>query len=233
MLATRYISEGGLYRLVMRSKAAMADAFQGWVEEVVLPTIRKSGRYELQATQQNPLAEWQQRRVDGLAMNQLACATLKQLVEELASSDVDARRLYQMLNNCVNQVVLQTNQSTRKFKEDHGLPQGMSIADFLDPWGQALRLSVEQAYCKFMSDNMEALQDMQPHEIARAFEGVRDKLGHSAIVFGDTCGAMLSVDEARLRKRQLARARSRNQQLHASAHLLKLKPAGAPAHRSA
>lgn len=41
------ISEGGLYRLIMRSDKPEAKAFQDWVTRVVLPAIRKDGGYIL------------------------------------------------------------------------------------------------------------------------------------------------------------------------------------------
>ena len=37
------MSEAGLYRLIARSKMKVAEAFQDWVEEEVLPSIRKTG----------------------------------------------------------------------------------------------------------------------------------------------------------------------------------------------
>lgn len=46
-----YLSEANLYRLVMRSKVAGAEAFQDWVCERVLPEIRRTGRYEHSAPQ--------------------------------------------------------------------------------------------------------------------------------------------------------------------------------------
>uniref|UniRef100_UPI0030D8A3D7 BRO-N domain-containing protein n=2 Tax=Pseudomonas sp. EA_35y_Pfl2_R5 TaxID=3088690 RepID=UPI0030D8A3D7 len=42
-----FISESGLYKLVMRSDKPDARAFQDWVTRVVLPAIRKDGSYVL------------------------------------------------------------------------------------------------------------------------------------------------------------------------------------------
>ncbi|NEO56919.1 MAG: hypothetical protein F6K54_29915 [Okeania sp. SIO3B5] len=42
---TAIVSEGGMYRLVLKSRKKKAEEFQEWVEEEVLPTIRKTGRY--------------------------------------------------------------------------------------------------------------------------------------------------------------------------------------------
>ena len=41
-----FISEPGLYQLIMRSTLPAAQRFQDWVFEEVLPAIRKSGKYE-------------------------------------------------------------------------------------------------------------------------------------------------------------------------------------------
>jgi anti-repressor protein len=39
------VNEGGLYRLLMRARTVLADDFQDWVTDDVLPTIRKTGGY--------------------------------------------------------------------------------------------------------------------------------------------------------------------------------------------
>jgi prophage antirepressor-like protein len=41
------ISESGLYLLAMRSDKPRAKAFQDWIAEDVVPTIRRTGKYEL------------------------------------------------------------------------------------------------------------------------------------------------------------------------------------------
>lgn len=43
----KVITEGGLYRLVMRSDVALAEPFQDWVTDDVLPAIRKTGFYSI------------------------------------------------------------------------------------------------------------------------------------------------------------------------------------------
>lgn len=43
----KYISEPVLYRLIFRSTKLEAQAFQDWVFDVVLPAIRKTGKYEI------------------------------------------------------------------------------------------------------------------------------------------------------------------------------------------
>lgn len=41
----KYINEGNLYRLIIRSKLPAAARFEAWVMDEVLPTIRKHGAY--------------------------------------------------------------------------------------------------------------------------------------------------------------------------------------------
>ena len=42
---TIYINESGLYSLILRSKLESAQVFKQWVTKGVLPSIRKTGRY--------------------------------------------------------------------------------------------------------------------------------------------------------------------------------------------
>ena len=41
-----YLSKSGLYSLVLRSKLESAKTFKRWVTSQVLPSIRKTGRYD-------------------------------------------------------------------------------------------------------------------------------------------------------------------------------------------
>ena len=42
-----YINEGDLYRLIMKSKLPDAEKFESWVMDEVLPSIRKTGSYNV------------------------------------------------------------------------------------------------------------------------------------------------------------------------------------------
>lgn len=46
-LEVNIIPEGDLYRLVIRSKLPAAEQFERWVFDEVLPSIRKTGKYEI------------------------------------------------------------------------------------------------------------------------------------------------------------------------------------------
>lgn len=43
-----FVNEGNLYRAIFQSRKPEADRFTDWVTEEVLPSIRKTGRYEVQ-----------------------------------------------------------------------------------------------------------------------------------------------------------------------------------------
>jgi len=89
-------TEGGLYRLVIRSNVAMAEQFQDWVTDEVLPAIRRTGsygaeRYELPHTLPEALrayaAEVEAHEVTRAALEEAAPAA--DAWQVLASSDPD------------------------------------------------------------------------------------------------------------------------------------------------
>lgn len=53
--ATIYITEAGLYELIFSSNMPLAIEFKDWIMEVVLPTIRKTGNFQLEQKFQEQL----------------------------------------------------------------------------------------------------------------------------------------------------------------------------------
>lgn len=51
----KVVSEAGLYKLISRSNKPSAKAFQRWVNHEVLPSIRKTGSYQLEPNQAMPM----------------------------------------------------------------------------------------------------------------------------------------------------------------------------------
>lgn len=51
------IPEGDLYRLITHSKLESAERFESWVFDEVLPTLRKTGSYEMPKREQKPRSE--------------------------------------------------------------------------------------------------------------------------------------------------------------------------------
>ena len=52
----KFINESGLYTLIARSDKREARKFQRWVTSEVLPSIRKTGSYNVQEQQQQSCA---------------------------------------------------------------------------------------------------------------------------------------------------------------------------------
>ena len=50
----KFISEGDLYRLITHSRLPAAEAFEKWVFDEVLPTIRKTGQYKAESEPETP-----------------------------------------------------------------------------------------------------------------------------------------------------------------------------------
>ena len=53
----KYITEGNLYRLIVRSKLPQAVAFERWVFDEVLPQLRKEGLYMTQSTAEEAISD--------------------------------------------------------------------------------------------------------------------------------------------------------------------------------
>ncbi|WBB27176.1 BRO-A [Mythimna sequax nucleopolyhedrovirus] len=54
---TMFISEAGVYALIMKSKLPAAEEFQRWLFEEVLPELRKTGKYSIQDKQESSSTE--------------------------------------------------------------------------------------------------------------------------------------------------------------------------------
>lgn len=53
----KYINEGNLYRLIVKSKLPQAEKFESWVFEDVLPSIRRNGAYMTDATLEKAISD--------------------------------------------------------------------------------------------------------------------------------------------------------------------------------
>lgn len=75
------VSEPGAYRLVMRSNLEAAERFQDWLAEDVVPSIRKTGRYEVAAEPPDEL-ELAERYVVAIKEKRAALALAAQMKDE-------------------------------------------------------------------------------------------------------------------------------------------------------
>lgn len=90
------INESGLYSLILRSKMPKAEAFQDWITDEVIPSLRKTGRYSLTA--------------------QLTPAQLAQLAEMLPLLPrlIESTRELQIQNKELRSLVLESMDNTQR-----------------------------------------------------------------------------------------------------------------------
>lgn len=106
---TRFITEGDMYRLIASSKLASAQAFESWVFDEVLPTIRRHGVYAIDELLGDD--EFLER-----AITQLRSERAKRLAAEQALLEAAPKVSYY-------DVVLQSDSllSTTEIAKDYGL----------------------------------------------------------------------------------------------------------------
>jgi len=82
----KYINEGNLYRLIIRSKLPAAERFEKWVFDEVLPTIRKYGAYIAEETLDEMLRspEYTETLLETLDKEREKNAALEELTTEMA-----------------------------------------------------------------------------------------------------------------------------------------------------
>ncbi len=84
-LAMIYVNEPGLYSLIMRSKLKLAEQFQDWITDEVLPSIRKLGhdKYLEQLSQQQQELEDRQKKLERAESMNL------KLIQSIKSEQID------------------------------------------------------------------------------------------------------------------------------------------------
>ena len=98
------VSEGGLYTLMQRSRAAttkgtLPHRFRRWVTDVVLPSIRKTGRYEVGSEHAAPI---QQSRAGAIPVELPNCGRFIVTALESGYSDVRQTSFSAVLQDATN-----------------------------------------------------------------------------------------------------------------------------------
>ncbi len=211
----RYVNEPGLYRLIARSKMEKAEYFQDWVYEVVLPSIRKTGSYSVQsaAPDAKQTATWHDKRLEGKELMRLKNASLQELIA--GGFGQTGSKLYAIAANHINQAVLGFTQTTTSFKKQQQLPRHISIPDILNMQGQVARCYAETCFQKFVSDNLQRLQDLPEADLIKEFAGLKLNLrqGFVSTGMGDLQGKLLTVAEAKKRKTDIVLQSRKRQKL--------------------
>lgn len=118
---THIIPESDVYRLIIKSRLPLAEKFEAWVMEEVLPSIRKHGYYIAKQEEQR-LIHRQQARLENPDM-------MRALKDFRESKDLALRRFdFSNENNLVYLVVF--GMTCKKFKETRNLAD-VSIRDHM------------------------------------------------------------------------------------------------------
>jgi len=202
-LASRWITEPGLYQLVFKSRLTSAEQFQDFVFEKVLPSIRKTGSYSLQAAAAPAAKEgddWQNKRLEGKELMRLKNASLKELIA--GGFGQTGTKLYRIVANHINQAVLGFAETTTQFKKQQKLPGYVSIPDMLNMQGQVTRCYAETCYQTFISDNLQRLTELPEPALFKEFRELKLNLrqGFVSTGMGDLQTKMLTLAEAKKRK---------------------------------
>ena len=190
-----------------------AEAFQDWVEEEVLPSIRKTGSYSVQAAA--PAAKqtdtWLDKRLEGKELMKLKNASLQELIA--GAFGRIGSKLYAITGNLVNQSVLGFTQTTTSFKKQQQLPRHISIPDILNMQGQVARCYAETCFQKFVSDNLQRLTELPEADLIKEFSQLKLNLrqGFVATGMGDLQTKTLTITQAKKRKAEIG-LQSRKQQ---------------------
>lgn len=203
----KYISEPGLYALVMSSKQPDAKKFRNWVYEIVLPTLRKQGHYHVnEEVKDDSLSsqqvQWTEARQKGIETHKIKNASLKTLIEGSFKSGV---KFYSIVNNMINQAIVGFDITTSKYKKERGFPDKMSMPMFYDFHGQIARNICEGSYQKLIIDKYEILKRSSEKEIITQFELQRDKLRASfeGIGYHDLEKKMLTLEDAKQKQKEI------------------------------
>ena len=78
----KFIPEGDIYRLIIRSKLPSAERFEMWVFDEVLPSIRKTGKYAIQEKQDSYLIDDKVERAKRWIEEQEYALSLAKQIEE-------------------------------------------------------------------------------------------------------------------------------------------------------
>lgn len=89
--ATKWIQEADVFRLIMKSTKPEAEAFQDWVCEDVLPTIRKTGKYDISQSEYLKLKQENQELLEYVDDLNKLCDTSSH-VKDTMQTDLDEAR---------------------------------------------------------------------------------------------------------------------------------------------
>jgi len=188
----------------------------------VLPTIRKTGSYSVQAAgPAKQCSGWLDMRLDGKELMRLKNASLQELIasgfgqtgSRLYAIAANHSRLYAIAANHINQAVLGFTETTAKFTKQQQLPWHISIPDILNMQGQVARCYAETCFQKFVCDNPQRLRGLSEPKLIKEFAELKLNLkqGFVSTRMGDLQNQTLA--EAKKRKLDIATQTRKQQRL--------------------
>lgn len=132
----KYGNEGQVYRLILRAKTAKAEAFQDWVTDDVLPSIRKTGSYGVPQTfaQALRLAAEQQEQIE---------AQQKQLEEQKPKVNFANAMLTSTTSCLVGELAKIITQNGYTIGQNR-LFQWLRDNGYLGKWGERKNIPLQQ-----------------------------------------------------------------------------------------
>ena len=104
----KFITESGVYKLVFKSRKPNAEAFTDWVTDEVLPTLRKTGSYEMQK---------QEKKKKNLSAANMLVKTVSGIFKDAGVDPMfiaaEAKRLYKEQADIDIQIPLITDETTQ------------------------------------------------------------------------------------------------------------------------
>lgn len=112
----KFIDEGNLYRLITKSKLPQAEQFEEWVFEDVLPTLRKTGGYQVPT---DPM--------DALKLMFEATEQTKQEIQSVKSDVIDLKDKQKLDTGEYNLITRTIHQRVAYIRQINGLPYSKEV----------------------------------------------------------------------------------------------------------
>ncbi len=185
------------------SAGLAARAFKKWVFGEVLPSIRRTGSYSVQAASPADREgnNWHSKRLEGKELMKVKNASLQQLIA--GGFGQTGLKLYAI---AANHVMCTSTRlcwdSHRQRKKQQQLPRHVSIPDILNMQGQVARCYAETCFQKFISDNLMRLRGLPKQDLIKEFTDRKLDLRQAFVTtgMGDLQTKLLTVAEAKKRK---------------------------------
>lgn len=133
----KWINEGNLYRLIINCNLPVAEVFEAWIFDELLPTIRKKGYYGVRRTVQ-----------DYVDVRDIPYQVMTYLGGDVRVVDVDGERWYSLndIHSCIG-ARTDSSQSVRRLNAKRELAKKMWLYGVPNPGWMVPELGVRLLLC--------------------------------------------------------------------------------------